>query len=62
MKARQEEECYKILASIRSPRIEQEKVKVLKVGILRLLFIAQKLLLEANRRISRSILLIAYTE
>ena len=47
-----EEECNNLFAMVGSPRIDEEEVEALK-GILRwLVLVAQKLLLEANRRLS----------
>ena len=50
MKIRYEEECNNIFALVESPRIDQEELDALK-GIMRLVLVAQKLLLEANRMV-----------
>ena len=48
MKIRYEEECNNIFALVvGSPRTDQEEVEALK-GIMRLVLVAQKLLLEAK--------------
>ena len=53
-----EEEYNNSFALVGSLRTDQEEVEALK-GVLRLILVAQKLLLEANRRLS---LFISYTE
>ena len=40
------------MALVGSPRINQEEVEALRVYILRLVLVAQKLLLEANKMLS----------
>ena len=51
LKIRYEEMCNNIFTLVGSSRIHQEEVEALK-GILRLILVAQKLLLEAKRRLS----------
>ena len=53
-----EEECKNSFALVGSPIIDEEEVEASK-GVLRLVLLAQKLLLEANRILS---LFISYTE